>query len=80
MLSDLRDWLKARYQVSNSYSEFKTDMAYALNNETMDEYFMHKHIATTNLRHRILAFLAQHKMYYFYYMFLKVHLAVLKVK
>ena len=55
-------------------------MAYAQNNETMEKFFMHKHITTSNKRHLILAYFAQHKMNYLYYMFLKVHLAVLKVK
>lgn len=80
ILCHLRDWLKARYLVSNFYSDFKSDMLYALNNETMENYFIHRQIATSNKRHRILAFLAQHKMYYLYYMFLKVHVAVLRRK
>jgi len=80
ILAHLRDWLKVRYSVSNSFGEFKSDMVYALNNETMEKYFMHKHIATSNKRHRILAFLAQQKMYYPYYMFLKVHLATLRFR
>lgn len=80
ILCQLRDWLKSRYLVSNSYGEFKSDMVYALNNETMEKYFMHKDITTSNKRHRILAFLAQHKMYFLYYMIIKVHLATLKIR
>lgn len=80
ILSELRDWLKGRHLVSNSYSEFKFDMAYALSNETMEKYFMHKRIITANKRHRILAFFAQHKMYYLYYIFLKAHLVILRTK
>lgn len=80
ILSQLREWLVARHLVSNSFGEFKADMVYALNNETMENYFMHKNIATSNKRHRILAFLAQHKMYFLYYMFLKVHLATLRFR
>lgn len=80
ILAQFRDWIKARFSASNTYSEFKSDMAYALNNETMEKNFMHKRIATTNKRHRILAFLAQHHLYYPYYIFLKAHLAVLRMK
>lgn len=79
ILTLLRDWLKARFLVSN-YREFKSDMAYALSNETMEKHFMHKRITTANKRHRVLAFFAQHKMYYLYYIFLKVHLVILKTK
>ncbi|MBR0115666.1 MAG: glycosyltransferase family 2 protein [Prevotella sp.] len=78
ILALLRDWLKVRYMVSNSYREFKSDMAYALNKEPIERLFIHKHISTTNKRHLILAFLAQHKLYFLYYIFLKVHVAVLK--
>lgn len=80
ILSQLREWLVARYLLSNSFGEFKSDMVYALNNETMEKYFMHKDITTSNKRHRILAFLAQHKMYFLYYMIIKVHLATLKIR
>lgn len=80
VFSHLKEWLRVRYLTSNSFGEFKSDMAYALNNETMEKYFMHKHITTSNKRHRILAFLAQHKMYFLYYMFLKVHLATLRFR
>lgn len=80
ILSLLRDWLKDRYLASNTFREFKSDMAYALNNEIMEKYFMHKHIATANKRHRTLAFFAQHKLYFLYYLFLKFHLIVIRIK
>lgn len=80
ILSHLRDWLKDRYLASNTFREFKSDMAYALNNETMEKYFMHKHVATANKRHRTLAFFAQHKLYFLYYFFLKFHLIVIRIK
>ena len=78
ILSHLREWLKNRIIEFPNYKDFKADMSYALKSETMERLYLQAPILTRNWRYRILAFLSQHKYYLLYYLFLKVHLLLIK--
>ena len=80
ILGNLREWLKARFIQTYNYKEFKSDMSYAINNETMEKLYLHAPVITNNKRHKFLAYLSQHKKYLFYYITLVVHMKMLKYK
>lgn len=75
----LRDWLKARFSVVNSYDEFKRDMIYALNPEIMDTHFIRAKISSSSFYYRILICFAQNRKYKSYYLLLMLREKVINL-